>query len=78
MIRCSRPGCGWQAIAASRQAAAEQYARHLVETHSTEESAEIPDEMVQVRAGDDNEWQTVTLEEAKRLHALQHEDDAER
>lgn len=77
MLRCSRLGCGWQAIAASRQAAAEQYARHLAEAHSTEVSADIPDGMVQVRAGDD-EWQTVTIEEAKRLHALQHENDAER
>jgi predicted small metal-binding protein len=76
-MRCLRPGCGWQAIAASRRAATEQYARHLVEAHSTEADAEVPEGMVQVRAGDTEEWQTVTVEEAKRLHALHHEDDGE-
>lgn len=72
MTRCSRPGCGWRAIAPSREAAAEQYAKHLVEEHTAEEEADIPDGMVQIRFGDGEEWRTVTLEEAKRLHALHH------
>lgn len=72
MVRCDRPGCRWQAIAATQEGAAEQYARHLVEQHTTECEGEVPDGMVQVRFDDAEEWQTVTPEEAKRIHALRH------
>ncbi len=65
MRRCTRDGCRWQAIAASRDAAAEQYARHLVEAHTTERAADVPEGMVQVRFGEDDEWRTVTPDEVR-------------
>ncbi|MFB6183605.1 MAG: hypothetical protein ABEI96_03535 [Haloarculaceae archaeon] len=75
MFRCTRPGCGWQAIAASEAAARDQYLRHLVGEHTTEVDADVPDGKVQVRYGDREEWLTVTLEEAKRLHEAYHAGD---
>lgn len=73
-MRCQRPNCGWEAIAPSGAAAREQYAEHLVEAHTTTVEAEVPDGMVQVRAGEDDEWTTVTVEEARRLHEDLHGD----
>lgn len=75
MMQCSRPGCGWQAIAPSTAAAREQYLVHLVEAHTQDVDAEIPDGMVQVHVGDD-EWVTVSFDEATALHELQRSGDA--
>lgn len=74
MRRCQRDGCGWTAIAASATAAREQYAAHLVAEHADRVEADLPDGRVAVRLGPDDEWRTVTLEEAKRLHARRHDD----
>lgn len=72
-MRCHRPGCSWEAIAPSRAAAREQYAEHLVEAHATTVEADVPEGMVQVKSGDADEWTTVTVEEARRLHGEHHE-----
>jgi predicted small metal-binding protein len=74
MYRCPRPECGWQAIAPSDAAAKEQYMEHLVDEHTKEVDADIPDGMVQVKLGAQGEWVNVTLEEAKRLHEQYHEE----
>lgn len=74
MHRCDREGCGWQAIAPTGAAAAEQFARHLVAAHGRETDADVPEGMVQVRTGEDDEWTTMTLEEAKAFHATRHGD----
>lgn len=73
-MRCSRPGCGWEAIAPSDAAARQQYVEHLVEAHSTTVDADVPEGMVQVKAGDAEEWTTVTVEEALELHEELHRD----
>lgn len=67
MVRCHYPGCAWQAIAPSTAAAREQYLQHVVDEHAREVDVDIPEGMVQVKVGDD-EWRTVTPEEARRLH----------
>lgn len=68
MMRCHHPGCRWQAIAPSAALAREQYLQHLVDAHAEQVEADIPEGMVQVKVGDDDEWRTVTPEEARRLH----------
>ena len=73
MIRCDRDGCGWRAIAPTESAAREQFATHLVSEHASTVDADIPDGMVQVRIGEDDEWQTVTPAEAKLLHDRSHD-----
>lgn len=72
MRTCNRPGCGWRAIAPSAAAAVKQYARHVLEAHSTEVEADVPEGMVQVRSGEDDEWTTMTVEEAREFHAGLH------
>lgn len=72
MRRCERAGCGWQAIAPSEAVAAEQYARHLVEAHASEVDADVPEGMVQVRAGGSDDWVTMTPDEAREFHAALH------
>lgn len=67
MKQCSRPGCRWQALAPSSAAEREQYLDHLVDAHTQEVDAEVPEGMVQVHVGDD-EWVTVSLDEANELH----------
>jgi len=74
MVRCSHPGCGWQAIAPSESAAWAQYAAHLVEAHGRVIDVDIPDGMVQVKLEADGEWITTTIEEARALHDAVHED----
>lgn len=74
MIRCSHPGCPWQAIAPSEAAAWTQYAEHLVETHSTAVDVEIPDGMVQIKLESGGEWITTTVEEARQLHESVHDE----
>lgn len=74
MVRCPRTGCRWQSIAPSEEAARTQYAKHLVAEHTTEVDAEIPDGMVEVRLGEDDEWRLMTVEEAKALHEDHHGD----
>jgi predicted small metal-binding protein len=74
MIRCSQPGCAWQAIAPSEDAAWTQYAEHLVDEHAQSVDVDIPEGMVQVRFGEDDEWVTVTAEEARELHDAVHGD----
>ncbi len=68
MLCCSHPGCSWRAVAPSRDAAWDQYAEHLVGEHARTVDADIPEGMVQVRFGTDEEWVTTTPEEAHRLH----------
>jgi predicted small metal-binding protein len=72
MYRCKRPGCGWQSIAPSEEAAFDQYVEHLVEEHAERVDADVPEGMVQVRFGESDEWRTVTPEEAHRLHREHH------
>jgi predicted small metal-binding protein len=74
MIRCSHPGCSWQAIAPSENAAWNQYAEHLVDEHAQSVDVDIPEGMVQVRFGEDDEWVTVSAEEARELHDAVHDD----
>ncbi|WP_416839625.1 hypothetical protein [Haloferax sp. DFSO52] len=68
MKRCSHPGCSWQSIAPSGDAALEQFAEHLVESHSKTVDVDIPEGMVQIRLHEDDEWVTTTFEEAQKLH----------
>lgn len=75
MIRCSYDGCRWQSIAPSEEAAQEQYATHLVEAHTTEVDAEIPDGMVQVKMDAADDWRTMTPEQAAAFHRAVHEAD---
>lgn len=72
MRRCTRAGCGWGAIAPSGAAATEQYVRHLVEDHASVVDVGIPEGMVQVRVGENDEWVTMTPDEARELHATLH------
>lgn len=74
MLRCSHPGCAWQAIAPSAEAASEQYAEHLVTEHAKTVDVDIPDGMVQVKLEADGEWITTTPEEARELHDAAHHD----
>lgn len=74
MRPCEHAGCGWQAIAPSAEAAAEQYARHLIDDHGESVEADIPAGTVEIRERGDDGWRAVTLEEAKRLHRRQHDD----
>ncbi|WP_049907593.1 DUF1059 domain-containing protein [Haloferax elongans] len=73
MKRCSHPGCSWQAIAPSSDAAMAQYAEHLVEAHAKTVEADIPDGMVQIKLQEDGEWITTTFEEARELHDSFHD-----
>lgn len=75
MIRCSRPGCRWQAVAASRDGATDQFAEHLVDAHATVHEGTVPEGMVQVRFDGGEEWLTMTVEDAIVLHALRHDED---
>ncbi|WP_411963353.1 hypothetical protein [Haloferax sp. YSMS24] len=74
MKRCSHPGCAWQSIAPSADAALEQYAEHLVNAHSKTVDADVPDGMVQIRFSEEDEWVTTTFEEARELHDEVHDD----
>ena len=71
MIRCNQPGCRWEAIAPSQQAAKEQFRRHLVDEHLEEVDADVPEGMVQVKTGED-EWTTMKPEEARAYHESAH------
>ncbi|SEO38364.1 hypothetical protein SAMN04487948_102157 [Halogranum amylolyticum] len=66
MKQCSRSGCAWQTFAPSPRLAREQYLSHLVEAHTREVDADVPEGMVQVHVGD--EWVTVSPDEATDLH----------
>jgi hypothetical protein len=72
MQTCDHDGCAWRAVAPSAAAAREQYARHLIDAHGSTTETSIPPGYVEVRCQETDEWQTVTLEEAKRLHARHH------
>jgi predicted small metal-binding protein len=74
MVHCSHPGCSWQAIAPSENAAWTQYAEHLVEEHAETVDVDVPDGMVQVKLRADGEWITATPEEARELHDAVHGD----
>ncbi|MFC6973577.1 hypothetical protein ACFQL1_01135 [Halomicroarcula sp. GCM10025709] len=65
-MRCSHDGCRWQAIAASAAGARRQYAEHLVATHTEQVDADVPEGKVQVRV--DDEWETMTVEQARSYH----------
>ncbi|MFB6188770.1 MAG: hypothetical protein ABEI57_02700 [Halapricum sp.] len=75
MIRCPHPGCVWQSIAASQAGARQQYADHLVEAHADRVEADIPDGMVQVRVDEEDDWRTMTPEQARAFHRGVHETD---
>jgi predicted small metal-binding protein len=72
MVHCTQTGCGWQSIAPSEPAAQRQYAEHLVEEHTEDVDREIPAGMVEVRLGEDDEWRTMTVEQAKAFHDAVH------
>ncbi|MDG5775310.1 hypothetical protein VB773_10515 [Haloarculaceae archaeon H-GB2-1] len=73
MYHCRQPGCGWQAIAPSESAAREQYLAHLLDEHTTDVDADVPEGMVQVKLDAEADWVTVTVAEAKRLHERNHD-----
>lgn len=75
MIRCTQPGCRWQAIAASREAAEAQLDEHLREEHLEDVPAELPEGVVQVKVDEDDDWQTLTLEDVDRLFEDARSDD---
>lgn len=75
MVHCTHAGCGWQAIAPSAAAAKQQYAEHLVAAHATETDADIPDGKVEVRVDGDDDWRTMTFEQAKAFHDGVHQPD---
>lgn len=68
-MRCEHDGCGWHAVAPSDAAARDQYVEHVVAEHAREVDADVPDGMVQVRVDSDDEWITVTPEQAVTFHA---------
>lgn len=72
MRQCPVPECGWQAIAPSEEAAERQLEAHFIDVHTEEVDAEIPPGMVQVRLGGDDEWVTMTFEEAMAYHQSRH------
>lgn len=72
MYRCSRPSCAWRSFAPAAAAAREQYVEHLVDAHTEDVDVDVPEGMVQLRI--DDEWLTVTPEEARRLHRERHVD----
>ena len=74
-MQCRYEECGWRAIAPSARAAREQYTEHVVEEHTAEVDAEVPDGMVQVRTGGDEEWELMTFEEAREFGREHHADD---
>jgi predicted small metal-binding protein len=74
MVRCAHPGCSWRPIAPSEDAAWSQYAEHLVEEHTRTVEADVPEGMLQVKLTEDDEWMTVTVEQARRLHDVVHGD----
>lgn len=74
-MRCPETNCGWQAIAASESAAQAQLSEHLVDEHTESVDADIPDGKVQVRSGDDDEWLTMTVEQAAAYHDQVHDAD---
>ena len=77
MIRCDYPGCGWQPIAASTEGALDQYADHIFEEHAqvveVDAEEEIPEGMVNVSTDGGETWESVTPEEALRIHREVHE-----
>lgn len=73
MVTCEHDGCSWTAIAPSAGAARDRYARHLVEDHGQRVDADVPAGTVEIRTGEDDTWQRVSLEEAKRRHRQQHD-----
>ncbi len=73
MRTCDHENCGWRSIAPSAAAAREAYARHLVRAHAEPVDAEIPPGMVEIRTTEDEPWERVDLEEAKRRHRTHHE-----
>jgi predicted small metal-binding protein len=75
MVRCTHADCGWQSIAPSEAAAQRQYADHLVDVHAETVDREIPDGLVEVRLGEDDEWRTMTFEQAQAFHDAVHEQD---
>lgn len=72
MLRCSHPGCSWQALAPSESVAWTRYAEHLVAEHARSVDADIPEGMVQIKLDADEGWITTTVEEAHRLHDAAH------
>ena len=74
-MQCEYDGCGWHAIAPSARAAQEQYTEHVIEEHTTEVDVELPEGMVQVRSGENDEWELMSFEEAQALHRDGHADD---
>lgn len=74
MRACDHEGCGWQTIAPSATAAHKQYARHLVTAHGESVDVDVPEGTVEIRTGEDEPWQRVDLEEAKRRHRAHHEE----
>ena len=72
MLHCEHPNCGWTAIAPSERVARERYVDHLLDEHTREVDAEIPEGTVQVKVGDDDEWTTVPLEEARQIREEFH------
>lgn len=73
MRQCPLPDCGWQAIAPSEEAASRQLENHFIDVHTEEVDVDIPEGMVQVRCGPDDEWRTMTPEEARAFHRNIHE-----
>lgn len=65
MKHCSYPNCSWRAVAPSAAAAWPQYAEHIVAEHAQSVDADIPEGMVQLKRDGDDEWLTVTPEEAR-------------
>lgn len=75
MRQCPLPDCGWSAIAPSEEAASRQLEDHFIEVHTEEVDADIPEGMVQVRCGPDDEWRTMTPEEARAFHQALYRSD---
>jgi len=67
MLRCEQDGCGWVAIAPSERAAWKQYEEHVLDEHVEQVDDEVPEGHVQVKT-DDDEWVTLTPEEASDLY----------
>lgn len=75
MIRCSYPDCAWQSIAPSDAGARRQYAEHVVDAHTEEVEADVPEGSVQVRIDADDDWRTMTATQASAFHRAVHEAD---
>lgn len=63
MQRCPLSGCGWHAVAPTQSAGRDRLEEHVLAEHVDVESAEIPEDTVEIRREGDDEWTRVSAED---------------